>query len=99
MRIVRRAAIGAAAFALVTGPVPAASAGGGDDDGEDTVPVVAGGLDGPRQISGLDDDLLVVAESDSGEVSSVEATCTSSSGTAWGGRTPPRPSASSHPAR
>lgn len=73
MRMVRRAAIGAAAFALVTGPVTAAAAGGGgDDDGDDAVPVVAGGLDGPRQISELDDDLLVVAESDSGEISSVD---------------------------
>ncbi len=72
MRMIRRAAVGAAAFALVTGPLTAASAGGGDDDGDHAVTVVAGALDGPRQVSDYRGDRLVVAESDSGELSSVD---------------------------
>jgi outer membrane protein assembly factor BamB len=71
MRMVRRAAIGAAAFALVTGPSTAAAA-TEEEAPDDAVTVVAGGLDGPRQVDDAADGLLVIAESDTGEVSSVD---------------------------
>jgi hypothetical protein len=41
------------------------------DDGGDPVATVATGLGGPRQLNGYEDDDLVVAESDTGEVSRV----------------------------
>ena len=41
------------------------------DDGEDLVTTVATGLGGPRQLNGYEGDDLVVAESDTGEVSRV----------------------------
>ena len=64
-----RAAVGAAAaLALVAVSPATARAGGGDDD----ITTVAAGLDGPRQLSEFKSHQLVVAESDSGEVSSVD---------------------------
>jgi outer membrane protein assembly factor BamB len=72
MRLDRKAAVWAAAAALVVAFPTTALAGG--DDHEDGPPVrtVATGLDGPRQLSDYEDGMLVVAESDSGEVSSID---------------------------
>ncbi|NEK57023.1 ScyD/ScyE family protein [Geodermatophilus sabuli] len=69
-----KAALGAAAtLALVVAFPATASAHGGDwHGGGEPVTTIAGGLDGPRQLSGYKGDRLVVAESDSGEVSSVD---------------------------
>lgn len=61
--------VAAAVTALVV-PATAASAGGGY--GGDDVRTVAEGLDGPRQLNTFVHGKLVVAESDSGEVSSVD---------------------------
>ena len=73
MRQSRKAAVTAAAAALVLASPTAALAGGGDDpDDGPPVSTVATGLDGPRQLSDYEDGKLVVAESDSGEVSSVD---------------------------
>lgn len=73
MRMTRTAAIGAAACVLVTGPATSAYAHGSwDDSGDDAVTTVAGGLDGPRQISADRHGRLLVAESDSGEISAVD---------------------------
>lgn len=59
----------AAAMALVAvSPVTALA----DDGGEDGITTVATGLDGPRQLSEFKAHQLVVAESDTGEVSSVD---------------------------
>jgi hypothetical protein len=67
----RKAAVAAAAVALiVTSPTAAVAA---QDDGDGPpVRTVANGLDGSRQLSDYGDGKLVVAESDSGEVSSVD---------------------------
>jgi hypothetical protein len=53
---------------------PTAASAAEDPGGSDDPPVgiVAGGLDGPRQLSEYRGDELVVAESDSGEISSVD---------------------------
>lgn len=68
----RRAAAGvAAAVALVLVAPATASAHGGGGRGE-PIRTVAGGLDGPRQLSDYTGGRLLVAESDSGEVSSVD---------------------------
>ncbi len=68
----RRAAVGvAAAVALVLAAPGTASAHGGGGRGE-PVSTVAGGLDGPRQLSEYTGGKLLVAESDTGEVSSVD---------------------------
>jgi len=70
-----RTAVAVAGAALVVVPATSASAGGGHGghgEEDDTVTVVAGGLDGPRQVSDYWRDRVVVAESDSGEVSSVD---------------------------
>jgi hypothetical protein len=68
----RRAAVGAAAaVALVLAAPATANAHGGGGRGE-PVTTVAGGLDGPRQLSQYNGGKLLVAESDSGEVSSVD---------------------------
>ena len=61
--------------ALVVVPTTSASAGGGGHGGghgDDTVTTVATGLDGPRQLNDYRGPRVVVAESDSGEVSSVD---------------------------
>ena len=57
----------AAAVIALVAPATAASAEGGDE-----VRTVADGLQGPRQLSTYEHGRLVVAESDSGEVSSVD---------------------------
>jgi outer membrane protein assembly factor BamB len=73
MRHGRKAAVAAAAVALVVASPTAALAGGDDDQGAGPpVRTVATGLDGPRQLSDYEDGHLVVAESDTGEVSSVD---------------------------
>lgn len=74
MRRWRGVVVAAAVTALVVPPT-AASAGGGDGGHEhdhDGVRTVAEGLDGPRGINDYKGHKLVVAESDSGEVSSVD---------------------------
>ncbi|MGY1884098.1 ScyD/ScyE family protein [Blastococcus sp. SYSU DS0753] len=58
----------AAALALVAVSPATALADGGEDD----IVTVAAGLDGPRQLSEFKGHQLVVAEADSGEVSSVD---------------------------
>jgi hypothetical protein len=58
-------------MALVLALPTTASAHEKHHDGGPPISTVARGLDGPRQLSTLDHDKLVVAESDSGEVSSV----------------------------
>jgi outer membrane protein assembly factor BamB len=72
MRLDRKAAVAAAAAALVVVSPTAALAGGHEHDDGPAVRTVATGLDGPRQLSDYEDGTLVVAESDSGEVSSVD---------------------------
>ena len=76
MKRFRRTVVAAAGAALVVVPATSASAGGGGGHGghggDDAVTPVATGLDGPRQLSEYRHDRLVVAESDSGEVSSVD---------------------------
>ena len=78
MKRFRRTVVAAGA-ALVVVPATSASAGGGGGHdghgghgGDDVVTTVATGLDGPRQLNDYRHDRLVVAESDSGEVSSVD---------------------------
>ena len=71
MRRWRGAAVTAAVVALVVQPGTASA--GGDGNGDDTVtPITDEGLQGPRQLSHYGDDSLVVAESDSGQISSVD---------------------------
>ncbi len=76
MRHYRTAASAATAVALVLAAPATANAHGdhhhGDHHGGAPITTVATGLDGPRQLSMLDHRRLVVAESDSGEVSSVD---------------------------
>jgi hypothetical protein len=72
MRHYRAAAGAAAGMALVLMSPATASAQGHDrHGGDDTITTIAGGLDGPRQLSAYTGHRLVVAESDTGEVSSV----------------------------
>src|SRR4051812_46144122 len=75
MKSIRRTVVAVAGATLVVVPATSASAGdadhGGQDD-SDVVTKVAEGLDGPRQLSEYRDGTFVVAESDSGEVSSVD---------------------------
>ncbi|QXG76360.1 ScyD/ScyE family protein [Modestobacter sp. L9-4] len=66
----KTAVLVAAGAALVVLPATPAGAGGGHGHGA-PVSTVAGGLDGPRQLSDYRGDRVVVAESGSGEVSSV----------------------------
>ena len=68
MRHYRAAAGAAAALALVAVSPATATA----SDEHAPVTTIAGGLDGPRQLSDYKDQSLVVAESDTGEVSSVD---------------------------
>jgi len=69
----RRTAIGAAAAAAALVAVfPATASAGGDGGHGQPVTTVAGGLQGPRQLSDWWGGKLLVAESDSGEVSSVD---------------------------
>lgn len=73
MRNIRKVAGVTAAMALVI--VSPAVANAGDKHGQGGGPpisTVAGGLDGPRQLSDYEGNRLVVAESDTGEVSSVD---------------------------
>ncbi|WP_346619212.1 ScyD/ScyE family protein [Blastococcus montanus] len=70
MRQYRAVAGAAAAVALVAVSPATASAHGGGRGGE-PITTVAGGLEGPRQLSDFPGPRVVVAESDSGEVSSV----------------------------
>ncbi len=67
MRRWRGAAVAAGVVALVVPP----SAASADDHGDDRVTTVATGLGGPRQLNDYMADDLVVAESDTGEVSQV----------------------------
>jgi hypothetical protein len=71
MKRFRKTAVAVAGAVLVVGPVASASAGGGGGGGDDAVTTIAGGLDGPRQLSEYPGDRLLVAESDSGEVSAI----------------------------
>ncbi|WP_222195147.1 ScyD/ScyE family protein [Modestobacter italicus] len=73
MKRFRRTAVAIAGAALVVAPATAAQAGdrGHGSSGDDTVTTVATGLDGPRQLNGYRGHRVVVAESDSGEVSAV----------------------------
>ncbi|WP_369130907.1 ScyD/ScyE family protein [Modestobacter roseus] len=76
----RRTAVALAGAALVVAPATAAHAGGGGHGAghgggyppDDQVVTVATGLDGPRQVSAVWGHHVVVAESDSGEVSAVD---------------------------
>jgi hypothetical protein len=74
MRRWRSAAVAAAAVALVAQPTTAGADGGDSGDGgaDDTVVSIAEGLQGPRQLNEYRHNKLVVAESDSAEVSSVD---------------------------
>lgn len=76
MKRFTRTAVAVAGAALVVVPATSASAGDGGGhgghDGDDSVTTVASGLSGPRQLSEYRGDRAVVAESDSGEVSSVD---------------------------
>ncbi len=65
MRRTRALTVLAVAMAVVASPAVASAGGGG-------VTTVADGLDGPRQLNSYTSGKLVVAESDSGEVSSVD---------------------------
>ena len=67
----QRGAVVAAAAILTLGAAPTVASAHGDGGDED-ITTLATGLDGPRQLNDYLDDLLVVAESDSGEVSSVD---------------------------
>jgi hypothetical protein len=71
MRTLRRVAVGATAFALVTAPAAVAQA-GDEHPGDGGIAEVATGLSGPRQLAEYEHGELVVAESESGEVSSVD---------------------------
>jgi hypothetical protein len=71
MRRWRGAAVTAAVVALVVQPGTASAGGDGHGDGTVT-PVTDEGLQGPRQLSHYGDDSVVVAESDSGQISSVD---------------------------
>ncbi|MGY1823087.1 ScyD/ScyE family protein [Geodermatophilus sp. SYSU D00079] len=66
MRTCRSTVVGAAAVALLATPAGVA---GAQEAGIETV---ASGLSGPRQVSAYEDGRLLVAESDSGEVSTVD---------------------------
>ncbi|MGK5115674.1 MULTISPECIES: ScyD/ScyE family protein [unclassified Geodermatophilus] len=68
----RRTAVGVTAFALVTAPAAVAQAAGEEHPGDGGIATVATGLSGPRQLNQYEDGALIVAESDSGEVSSVD---------------------------
>lgn len=70
MRHHRKAAGAAAALALIA--VPATASAHEGYHGGEPITTVAGGLDGPRQLSDYRHYKLLVAESDSGEVSSVD---------------------------
>ena len=75
MRRWKGAVVAAATLALVA-PATTAWADGGRGHGghggpDDQVTTVATGLQGPRQLDGLRGNKLVVAESDSAEISSV----------------------------
>src|SRR3954449_2547997 len=72
MKRFTRTAVAVAGAALVVTPATAAHADDGGHGGNDTVSTVAGGLGGPLQLNEYRDDQLVVAESDSGEVSAVD---------------------------
>lgn len=72
MRHYGAAAGAATAMALVLAIPGTASAHEKQDDGGPPISTVVRGLDGPRQLSKLDQGRLVVAEADSGEVSSVD---------------------------
>lgn len=67
-----RKAAGAAAAALALIAVPATASAHDGYGGGEPITTVAGGLDGPRQLSDDKHHRLLVAESDSGEVSSVD---------------------------
>ncbi len=73
-RLARRMGTGLVAAALVTAAAatPAVAGGSGGRTADDEVRVVAQGLDGPRQVSAWRGKQLLVAESDSGEVSSID---------------------------
>jgi hypothetical protein len=66
----RNAAVAAVALGLVA--VPSTASAAGDDSGADGITTVATGLDGPRQLSEYRGDQLLVAESDTGEISAVD---------------------------
>jgi hypothetical protein len=70
MRRWKGAAVAATTVALVV-PATAASATGGGPDGHRAVTTVAEGLQGPRQMDDYYEGHLLVAESDSGEISEV----------------------------
>ena len=71
MRRWRGAAVTAAVVALVVQPGTASA--GGDANSDDAVaPITDEGLQGPRQLSHYLDGRLVVAESDNGQISSVD---------------------------
>jgi hypothetical protein len=69
MKHAKAVAVVATAVGLVAMPSVAGAKSGG---GQPTVTTVATGLSGPRQLNDYTDDRFVVAESDSGEVSSVD---------------------------
>ncbi|MBN1093316.1 ScyD/ScyE family protein [Blastococcus sp. TML/M2B] len=71
MRHYRTAAGAATAVALVLA-APATASAHSDQHGIPPITTFATGLDGPRQLSTLSHGVLLVAESDSGEVSSVD---------------------------
>lgn len=75
MKRFTRTAVAVAGAALVVAPATSANADDGSRSGhggDDTITTVATGLSGPRQLNEYRGDQLVVAESDSGEVSSVD---------------------------
>jgi hypothetical protein len=78
MKRFARTAVALAGAALVVVPATSASAaddgtgGHGGHDDSDVVTTVATGLDGPRQLNDYRDGAFVVAQSDTGEVSSVD---------------------------
>lgn len=72
MRRWRSAAVAAAAMALVAQPTTAGADSGGGGADDTVVSIAKEGLQGPRQLNDYRGDKVVVAESDSGEVSSVD---------------------------
>jgi hypothetical protein len=72
MRRWRSAAVAAAAVALVAQPTTAGADSGGGGADDTVVSIAKEGLQGPRQLNDYRGDNVVVAESDSGEVSSVD---------------------------
>jgi hypothetical protein len=72
MRRWRSAAVAAAAVALVAQPSTAGADSGGGGAANTVVSIAKEGLQGPRQLNDYRGDKVVVAESDSGEVSSVD---------------------------